>query len=176
MENFKHPTYIVMDLPDQVKRKVMMVREEHHDTFRMALPVEITLVGSSGAGVISSGQDEETVFRIIDEIAKQTKPMTLSFKGVERFPGSDFFVLKLSDETNVRALHEQFLKSGIAFDETKHAFNPHCTLRTKSPISDEEVEKIMKVTISEPFIVDTLSVYTLEKLPIIKIHTTKLIG
>jgi len=174
--SFKHPTYIVLDLPQYISEIVMDIRKEHKDEFRSALPVEITVAGSSGVGIVSEEQSEEMMYNKLNEIAKNTKPIKLSFNEVKRFPGSDIFVLKLSDEKEVLELHNKLRESGIKFEETPLEFEPHCTLRSRSPISKEDEVKLYSIEIQEAFVVNTLSVYMLDKLPIKKLYTVKLTG
>lgn len=178
MSSFKHPTFIVLDLPEDISKKVMDIRVSHEDKFRSSLPVEITVVGSTGVGVISEGQEEKNVFEIVEKISKNTKPLKLSFSQVKRIPDTDIFVLKLKDEKEIRALHEKFINSEIKFDKIppkyESPFDPHCTLRSRSPISEEDVERIQNINLEDEFVVDTLSVYMLDKLPIKKLFTVKL--
>ncbi len=174
--NFEYPTYIVLELPNEISDKVMSIRKSHKDVFRSALPVEITVVGSSGVGTISKGQDEQVVFSKVNDIAKKIKPFKLSFKEVKRFPGTDIFVLKVKDETKIREIHELFKTSGFKLDEISSEFEPHCTLRSRSPITQEDEEELFNITIEDEFVVDTLSVYMLNKLPIKLLHSVKLTG
>lgn len=174
--NFVHPTYIVLDLPVEVSEKVMSIRRANQDAFRSALPVEITVTGSTGVGVISQHQEQEKVFKILKDIADTTKPFRLSFKGVESVRDTSIYVLKLADETELLTLHERLKTSGINFDEMEHAYSPHCTLRSRTPITDIEKELILKTKIEEEFLVDTLTVYMLDKLPIKNIYSVKLTG
>lgn len=176
MNTFKHATYIVVDLPEEIAKQVMAVRISHQDEFRASLPVEITVVGSSGVGVISEGQDESEVYRIVQKIAQNTEPFKLSFDHVVRFPGTDIFVLKLTDETEMRNLHNKFISSEIKFENSNFEYGPHCTLRSRSPITEEDEQKIYDVKIEGEFLVDTLSVYMLDALPIKKLFTVKLGG
>jgi len=75
-------------------------------------------------------------------------------------------------------LHERLISSGIKFSvippKYLKPFDPHCTLRSGSPITVEDEINILNVKISDEFIVDTLSVYMLDKLPIKKLFTVKL--
>ena len=63
--DFKHDSYIVLDIPSPVKEKIYEIRNYHKDTLRASLPVEITVAGSSGVGVIEPGQDKSFVFNTI---------------------------------------------------------------------------------------------------------------
>lgn len=176
MSSFEKETYIVLDLPENIAQMILKIRMDHKDDFRASLPAEITLIGSSGVGVIEKGQDEDIVFKKIEEIAKATAPFRLKFNEVERFAGSDIFALKLEDETEIRDLHHKLKTCGIKYGETKHAYNPHCTLRSRSPVTEEEARSLNALRIDEAFIVDTISVYMMDKIPLTKLYTIKLTG
>lgn len=174
--SFEFDTYIVLDMPSPVNEIITNLRKHHNDEFRSSLPVEITVAGSSGNGVIEKGQDEEFVYNTIKQIALRTKPIKTSFKDVLRFPGTDIFVLTLRDEDAFMKLYEKINKSGIKFKHSEFPYKPHCTLRSKSPISDDEIKAIMETKIDLEFILDTISIYTMDKIPMSKIFTNKLLG
>jgi len=176
MTSFAHETYIVLELPENIKDKIIQIREDNQDEFRASLPAEITVAGSSGVGVLVKGQDEEFVYNKIEEIAKTTSPFKLAFGEVERFAGSDIFAMKLKDETEIRKLHIRLKECGIEYENTKHEYNPHCTLRSRSPVSEEEAIKLHSLIIDDEFIVDTISVYMVDKIPLTKLYTVKLTG
>lgn len=89
INSFDVDTYIVLDLPKQVSEKIKNVRECYN--YPDALPVEITLAGSSGIGVLQGGQDQGKVFEEVDEIAAKTKPVNISFSDVSSFPNTNIF-------------------------------------------------------------------------------------
>lgn len=174
--DFQHESYIVLDLPSPVKEKIYDIRNYHKDTLRASLPAEITVAGSSGVGVIEPGQDKELVFDTIKNIAMKTSPILTSFKDVLRFPSTDLFVFTLKDEERFRMLHEEIIKSGIKFKPNRFPYKPHCTLRSRTPISDKEVEEIMGTKLLDEFILDTISIYMVDKIPLSRLYTVKLSG
>lgn len=156
---FDRDTYIVLELPEPIASTIHKIRAEQGDDFQASMPTEITIVGSSGVGCIAQDQDPDEFFKIIDEIAASTPPLTVSFDKVHRFPGTDIVVMKLKDETLVRSLHQRFVESGINFQDVDFAYEPHCTLRSKSPLTDQEREELSKLKIEGDFTLQTLSVY-----------------
>lgn len=174
--DFQHESYIVLDLPDPVKEKIYDIRNYHKDKLRASLPVEITLAGSSGVGVIEPGQDKEFVFNTIKNIAMKTAPILASFKDVVRFPGTDIFVFTLKNEERFRLLHEEIIKSGIKFKPNKFPYKPHCTLRSRTPINENEVKEIMTTRLSDEFVLDTISIYMVDKIPLSRLYTVKILG
>ncbi len=174
--DFNNRSYIVLDLPSPIKEKILDIRNYHKYSLKVPLPAEITIAGSSGIGVIKSGQDKELVFSKLNEIAINTRPILASFKDVLRFPSTDLFVFTLDNEEPFNILHKKIIESGIEFESNKFPFKAHCTLRSKSPISDKEIEEIMKMKLKDKFILDTISVYSFDKISLSKIYTTKLLG
>ena len=48
--------------------------------------------------------------------------------------------------------------------------------KNKSPVSEEDAVKLHSLIIDEEFIVDTISVYMVDKIPLTKLYTVKLTG
>ena len=170
---FDRDTYIVLELPEPTASKIRKIRVEQGDEFQTSMPTEITIVGSSGVGCIAQDQDPDELFKVIDEIATSTPPITVTFDKVHRFPGTDIVVMKLKDDTLIRSLHQRFVESGIKFQDTNFAYEPHCTLRSKSPLTDQEMEELSKLKVKGIFTLQTLAVYTMPP-PGKLIYTTQL--
>ena len=121
-------------------------------------------------------KDKEFVFNTIRNIASKTRPILASFQDVLRFPGTDLFVLTLKDEERFRLLHEEIRKSGIKFKDNRFPYKPHCTLRSRTPITDYEIAEIMETKLLDEFIIDTISIYMVDKIPLDRLYTVKLLG
>ncbi|MGH2350911.1 MAG: 2'-5' RNA ligase family protein [Chloroflexota bacterium] len=174
---FDHDTYVCLDLPSSVAEQVLAIRRAQRDEFRAALPAEITVAGSSGVGPIAPDQDPQEAFARLDAIAAQTPPIEASFRDVVRFPNTDIFVLALKNQRPFRALHERIATSGLRFKPTPFSDDtPHCTLRSRSPVTEEEAAELLALRIPEPFVIDTMSVYRLDKLPMTLLHRSRLTG
>jgi len=172
---FKNDSYICLEIPEPVATEVMNIRKNQMDEFRMKLPVEITLAGSSGVGVIARDENPAKVFDILNQICSDTQPLLLQFSKVERFTNSDIFVLKCVDEVPLRRLHDRIAKSGIRFEPIKHTlYNPHCTLRSRSPVTNQEHDMLMSIKLDTTFVVDQLSIYVMDQLPMTNIFTCRL--
>jgi 2'-5' RNA ligase len=176
-------TYAVLDIPEPVGGKIMDIRRRYQDAFRAALPAEVTLVGSSGVGCFDTNQEAADVFAVLDTIATSSTPIATSLSRVIRFPNTDIFVFQFSDESGLRQLHQRIVDSGLHFQDNPWPFAPHCTLRSRSPVTDEEAADLAAERIDEPFVLDQLSVYHLEddpsgSLPVLchLLHRTHLIA
>lgn len=170
---FDQNTYIVLDLPEPVSSTIHKIRAELGDDFQASMPNEITIVGSSGVGVIAKDQDPDEFFKIINEIATSTPPITVSFGKAHRFPGTDIVVMKLKDETLIRSLHQRFVDSGIKFQDTDFPYEPHCTLWSKSPLTDQKMEELSKLSVEGAFTLQALSVFAMPP-PGKLLHTVQL--
>lgn len=158
---FPRNTYAVLDIPSPFAQRVLEIRERQGDFFRWSLPVETTVCGSNGTGPIATDEDPDHVYRALDRIATETAPITTSFGPVHRFPGSDVFYLSFLNEGPLRTLHERLATSGLRFSEVPFAFDPHVTLRTRTPVSDAEASALFATLVPGTFTLDTLSLYQL---------------
>lgn len=171
-----HGCFAVLDLPEHVGVDILRIRHQFRDPYQTELPVEITLAGSSGVGVMVSGQLRTSVFATLDEIAATTPPFTATFGPVMRFPNTDIFVLSLRNPVPFDMLHRRIVESGIHFQESPHEFIPHCTLCRRSPIGEEDVAALMATTVPGDFTIDTLAVYQADPLPATLLHRVVLSG
>jgi hypothetical protein len=158
-------TYAVLDIPEPAGGKIMDIRRRYQDGYYMALPPEVTLVGSSGVGCFRTDQEAAQVFAVLDAIAASTAPITTALSSVTRFPDTDIFVFQFADESALRQLHRRIVESGLRFEENRWPYGPHSTLRATLPVTDDEARAISTERIEEPFVLDHLSVYHLDDDP-----------
>jgi hypothetical protein len=78
--------------------------------------------------------------------------------------------------TPFRLLHERLNTSGIRFGPMPFPFNAHCTLRSRSPVSDEDAAELLALMMPGLFVLDSLSVYMLDGLPMTLLHRVSLTG
>ena len=161
MSEISPQTYAVLDLPEPFATKVMEIRRKHRDAFRSALPAETTIVGSGGLGCFKTDTPTADVFATLDRVAAETPPIETSLGPVIRFPNTDIFVFTFADEGRLRSLQQRIADSGLEFDDNPWPFTPHVTLRSRSPVSDEDAASILEERIPDPFVLDQLSVYQL---------------
>ena len=93
-----------------------------------------------------------------------------------RFPNTDIFVLTLVDETPFRVLQHYLATSGIRFEPSPFPFTPHCTLRSRSPVTEAEASALLSLRITESFVLDTLTAYALAGVPMTQLHTAPFTG
>lgn len=158
---FDADTYAVLDLPEPVASKVMAIRRKHRDAFRSALPAEITVAGSGGVGCFMADEEPEHVWDVLGQIAASTSPIKTAMGEVVRFPGTNIFVCRPDPDDEIRAMHERIAGSSIRFQPNRFPYTPHCTLRSRSPVSDDEAASLLAERIPDRFTLDQLSVYRL---------------
>lgn len=160
---FDEDTYAVLDLPEPVASRVMAIRRKHNDAFRSALPAEITVAGSGGVGSFVVDEDPEHVWAVLGDIAARTEPIETAFGDVIRFPETNIFVIRPDPDAALRALHARIADSSIRFRPNPFPYTPHCTLRSRSPVTDADAADLFAERIPERFTLDQLSVYRLEE-------------
>lgn len=165
-------TYVVLDLAGPGACEVRRIRQRHGYDFYGALPVEITVAGSSGLGSPAPDQDARAVFLALEAVAAETPVIMARFGPVLRFPDSDIFVLTMEDPDPFIDLHERISRSGVRFMPSPFPFTPHCTLRGQvvGAASSQETEDLMGISISKEFRCEMLSTYVVEGFPLLKLR------
>jgi 2'-5' RNA ligase len=166
--------YFVLNIPRPFSERVMKARRSIKDNFFTSLPVEVTIAGSTGVGILDSSQNLPDAYTLLDGVAQHTAPIEAAFGPVVRFPGTDIFALTFQDEVPFRKLHERVVKSGIRFRESPHPFQPHCTLRSGAPVSKAEEHSLRALQIPGRFVLDAISICRLDRPPVQTLHTAPL--
>ena len=160
---FQDPAYIVLNIPSPVADELRRIRS-FFDPPRANMAVEISLCGSNGRGTISPGQDPDAVFGELDAIAAKTEAFSAKFGHVERFPDTGIFYYTLEDATPFEKLHLEITKSKIKFNPTPFPYEPHCTLKLAAFAEYTEEQMLERLQPpNQDFIIDTMSVYSLDK-------------
>ena len=124
-------TYIVLDLAGPAAAEVRRARRARGYDFYGALPVEVTVAGSSGLGTPAPDQDVRQVFSTLDRIAADTPIITGRFGPMLRFPDTNIFVLTMEDPQPFIDLHQRIGESEIEFLPSPFPFIPiaQCEVR-----------------------------------------------
>jgi 2'-5' RNA ligase len=156
-------SYIVLDVPSPIAEHVLSIRQ-HYSSWRVALPTEITVIGSSGVGVMRYDENESSdVFKIIDDLAKQFKPIVTQFTSVARFPNTGWFYYAQQNPEPFTQLQNAIVETGLKFEPSPFPFTPHCTIADFESPSEELAQEILSLPVPERDIVlDTLSIYVLD--------------
>lgn len=155
------PSYLVLEIPPPMNEVVKAYRARF-DPDRADLPVEITVTGSSGLGLVTQGQPLRRVTECLERFAVRQSPFWAAFKGVERFGRTDIYFLSLEDEAPFAALNKALGESGIAFEPSPYPFRPHCTIKLRlAPDAQETLELLFLDVPHEPFLLNSIALYGL---------------
>ncbi len=170
---FNKDTYIVLNLNEPLSNEIINIRKRF-DSVRASLPAEITISGSSGVGVVSASQNSEEFLDQLKSISRTIQPFYFSFGEVIRFPNTNIFVFSISERDIFNEIHNKIVSSTIKFEESRFPFFPHCTISSKSDITESEVDKILNLKIPGKHKIDSLSVYQMGQTPLKPLMTIKL--
>jgi 2'-5' RNA ligase len=140
------PTYIVLDVPPDIAEQVLAIRRRY-DRNLARFPVEITVAGTSGLGVLSDAQDAKQVCDIVEIVGRGALPIETSFVEISRFAGASVFWLRPRDRAPFDALQAALLNSGLRFESSAFAYEPHCTLSGSASLTPDEEARLL----NEPF-------------------------
>jgi len=158
-------TYVVLDVPDPVAGRVLDMRRQAHDDFRAALPVEVTVIGSGGAGPIAPHQDLPSLTDAVRAVVESTTAIETSFGLPLRFPASDVFAFPLVPSEKIVELQTRLLAAGLACRPSAWPFVPHCTIRSRAPIREDEAAAVLRELIFFFNDTATTEIYTTDRLP-----------
>jgi hypothetical protein len=131
----KYPTYIIAELTGETKHFVMQCRTKFNPE-RLSWPVDITLTGSSGIGVIKAGQSLEKVIAVLSPLLENNSLTAVPVHSLESFPDTGIFYLK-PRQTELVKLHNKIIQSDIIFEESDFPFTAHCTLCCREKATKE---------------------------------------
>lgn len=173
---FEQDTYVVLDMPPPIWKHVKSIREQYGSRLAI-LPVEITVIGSSGVGTFQKEQVVDAAFELIDAVAAKFVPITTAFRRVTRFPNTGLFYYEPDDSHPFIKLQRAIISTGLKFNESSFLFTPHCTIVKFDNPSKELVDEILSLPVPrESFVLDALSVYSLDGYNCRLLHGVKLSG
>jgi 2'-5' RNA ligase len=173
---FEHDTYVVLDMPPPIWKHVKSIRERYASPLTI-LPVEITVIGSSGIGTFHKEQDIDAAFELIDSVAASFAPFTTAFLRVTTFPNTGVFYYEPSDPQPFIELQSDIVSTGLKFNESPFPFTPHCTIVKFDNPSQELVNEMLSLPVPKgEFMLGALSIYSLNGYDCRLLHKVKLIG
>ncbi len=157
-----HNAHIIVDIPAPHKDQIQAIRTALK-TASAALPIGITLAGSSGLGSIPVGTELGLIRQEVARIADRIKAFKLEWSGVAQFPNTGVFYLAPKDRQPFDALHKAFAASRIPFTTSPFPYNPHCTLRIGPKLEASVEERILALPVpAGELLIDTISVYAID--------------
>lgn len=135
-------SYLVADVPEPVRSRIQALREAF-GTPTALLPVEITLLGSSGVGPIPAGTPIRVIQEQIDLLFAPIAPWDVSFSGIRVFPDTAIAYLAPVDRCCFDRIHSMLRDSALPRTESEFPYNPHCSLRC-GPATPVELSSILE--------------------------------
>ena len=150
---------LLAELAGPVADRIHEIQSRFDPRMANELPPHVTLSGSSGMGPIPADTSAATLRTILEPIANETAPITVSFQPAMKFMQKDVVVLPIDPHGPIRALHERIKTSGIAFAKPRFAFTPHCTLSFYPELSREKLRDLLTIRIEEPVTIDRIAAF-----------------
>jgi 2'-5' RNA ligase len=151
--------FILAELPPNIAGRVRAINEQYDPKLARYKPPHLTLTGSSGAGPIPPSVDIAAIREKLEPITSETAPITLSFQAPQRFMQTGIIVLPLDPHGPLRVLHDKLVSSGLPFTRARYTFSPHATLSLYPTLDKGAVAELLRIRISEPFVIDAVQVY-----------------
>jgi 2'-5' RNA ligase len=156
----RFPSYIVAEIPEPVRSGIQALRDSF-PTPTALLPVEITLLGSSGIGPVPAGTPIGLIEDQIDSLFSTVAPWEVSFSGIRIFPHTSIAYLAPADRRPFDDLHGMLRDSCIPHSVSPFPYNPHCTVRSGNATPQELSRVLGHAFPTKSFMIDTISVYDL---------------
>lgn len=142
-------TYVVVELPEELWQPILELRRKY-EPWRAKLPVEITLLGSSGTGPIQEGTDRELVIREVERVLAGSAPPIVQFDSINVFPSTGLYHFAIKDSTGLIELHEKLRGVSLPLSQSLFPFTPHCTLCDLSEFDgnrEAAIEEILSLSV-----------------------------
>lgn len=170
----RRPCFIVAEIPEPVRSEIQSIRD-FFATPTATLPVEITLLGSSGIGPIQAGVPVKVIEEQIERLCSTVSPWKVSFSEIRVFPNTSIAYLAPSDRSGFDFLHNLCRESKLPAYPSRFPYNPHCTLRAGEALTPDQLADILRHPFpNSVFEIDTISVYDYDGLHSTLIHRKQL--
>ena len=150
---------LLAELTGPVADRIHELQERFDPRMARELPPHVTLSGSSGMGPTPADTPAATIREILEPIARDTAPITVSLLPPIKFMQKNVVVLPIDPHGPIRALHERIKTSGLPFERPRFAFTPHVTLSFYPELSREKLRDLLTVRIETPIVIDRIAAF-----------------
>lgn len=172
-----HGIFVLAELGGEAGERIRALQQRYDPKLARLSPPHVTLVGSSGVGVIPPDTPAARIREALAPIAASTPPLALPFQRPHRFMQTNIVVLPLDPHGAVRQLHDRIAASGLPFAGAKFTFTPHATLSFFRTLSPDELRDLLAVRIDAPARIDRLTIsYTRDPQPAVRMFELALTG
>jgi 2'-5' RNA ligase len=155
--------FVIAELDGAIGERIHAIQERFDPKLAAESPPHVTLIGSSGAGVIAVDSKVDVLRRAIEPVGAATPPLAVRFGNPMRFLQREIVVLPLDPHGPLRALHDRLkdsLKSaGVAYAPARWPFTPHCTLSFYPTLTQESLRPLLALRETGEWTLKTLRVY-----------------
>jgi len=148
--------FVLAEIGGGAGERIREIQRKYDPKLAASSAPHVTLIGSSGAGLIAPSTTVEELRAAVGPIAAATPPLSLELGPPMRFMQTEIVVLPLSPHGPLRALHEAIKTSGLRFGRPRFAFSPHATLSFYPTLTPAARRELLSVRVREPAIVDRL--------------------
>jgi hypothetical protein len=153
------PSYVVAEIPEPTRSEIQALRDSF-STPTALLPVEITLLGSSGTGPIPVGTSISFIQEQIDSLLSTVSSWEVSFSEIRIFPNTSIVYLAPTDRQPFDHCHKILRYSSLPTLPSKFSYNPHCTLRSGPATTLELASALERKFPQASFMIEMISVYS----------------
>jgi 2'-5' RNA ligase len=154
------PGIIVMsELHGTIGARLREIQQRYDPRMAAELPPHITITGSSGMGPISPTTTDDELREALTSVAEATPPFAIRFDPPMRFMQSTVVVMAIDPNGPIRALHERIKASGLAYEQPRFTFTPHCTLSFYPELPRERLRELLRTRFDEPVTIDSIQAY-----------------
>lgn len=150
---------IIAELTGPVADRIHELQAEFDPRVAAELPPHITIAGSSGMGPIAAATTPEELREKLEPVARETRPFDVHFQPPHRFMQTNLVVLPIEPHGPIRELHDRILRSGLAYEQPRFTFTPHCTLNFYRELPPAELRRLLAVRVREAVRVDRIDCY-----------------
>jgi 2'-5' RNA ligase len=152
------PTYVVIAMPPEVAAHVAALRAKYRPAYER-LPVEITVIGSSGVGVLDADQSSDDVVHILETVATRTAPFRVRFEPLTTFPNTNVCYFPPVPADPFKVLQASLVSGGLRAGSSPYPYSPHLTMARL-----DDATKVAEVLAAIPppgeYLLDQLAVYS----------------
>ena len=148
--------YVLADIVGAAGEQIREIQRQYDPKLAASSAPHVTIIGSSGAGLIAPSTSVDELRAAVGPIAAATPPLSLELGPPMRFMQTEIVVLPLSPHGPLRALHEAIKTSGLRFGRPRFAFSPHATLSFYPTLTPARRRELLALRVREPAIIERL--------------------
>jgi 2'-5' RNA ligase len=151
--------YVCCNISGEAANHIQSLRNKY-DSFTAQLPVEITIIGSSGIGPILKNEPAEIIKYEFIRAASGVQSFGFTFQEIDNFQSTMVYYLKPNNREYFDELHNNFKKMKLVFAPNKFPYNPHCTISCNPNLSEKQQSEIKnEIYFKEIIRIESISLY-----------------